>query len=237
MIDYTKLRAQLSPQPMVNGPNTTRLRVGTVTAVNSDGTVDIDLSEATVENVPVLNGVMVFVDSVVQVLVYTGSLLVLGTVAESADNDSTVGGSNSAIQPLVSASSTDALITSVSHTFLAGYAYKISWFWAGQINGGTPPFAAYSRIRRSSTSGTAIDEALATTIASTTAITRIQGSVIVKCTVADTTQTIALCGGFLSAGSPTSIDVEAASTRRTRLIVKRIGTAAKYASYPEIPTA
>jgi hypothetical protein len=236
-VDYTKLREALSPLPQISGDEKTSMRVAEVTAINSaDGTVDVLLSETAVENVPVLDSVVVFVGSIVQMLTYRGSMLVIGTVAVTADNDSTIGGSNTPQQPLVSSANTDALITAVTHEFIVGYAYEISWFWAAQINNGTSPFVAYSRLRRLNTSGTPIEETLHTAIVGSN-ITRVQGSVFVKCSVATTTQTIALCGGFGTNGSPTSIDLEAASTRRTRLHVKRVGTADKYSGYLEVPTA
>lgn len=236
MIDFTALNLKLNPQPQLGGADELRLRVGVVTVVNSNGTVDLTLAETEVTAIPVLNGVPLFVGSVVQLLTYRGALLVLGTVAEAADEDSSVAFSTTPIQPLVSASASDGSIITVSHAFKVGYAYEIGWEWCAQLNGGTSPFAPYSRIRRASATGTVIED-LITHAAVTTNFIKMRGSVIVKCTVANTTQTIVLCGGYSSSGAPTSMDVEATSTRRTRLTVRRIGTATKYSGALEVPTA
>lgn len=236
MIDYTKLLEKLAPTSEVGVEPKLRLRVGTVVAVNSNGTLDVAVDEVTVPSVPVLGGILTPVNSAVQILVQQGSMLVIGTVAANADADQSNAFSTTPIQPLVSAASTDALITSVSHTFKAGYGYKISWKWTAQFAGGTSPFAPYSKIRRSNASGTVIDDAGASIGLSTNFMIMV-GHTYLKCTVADTTQTIALIGGYSGTGGPTSMDVEAASTRRTSLTVKRVGTAARYSGALEVPTA
>jgi hypothetical protein len=144
--------------------------------------------------------------------------------------------STSPIQPLVSAANTDTVIATVSASFKQGYAYEISHEWTAQFTGGTSPFSAFSKIRRTNAAGTVIDDMGGTT-ATTTNFCRMRGSVVVKCTAGNTTQTIALVGGFSTTGSPTSMDVEAASTRRTRLSVRVIGYAADHSGALEVPTA
>jgi hypothetical protein len=236
MTDYTRLLQKILPQPEVGSTPQLRLRSAVVAAVNSDGTVDLTVSEVEVPDVPVLNGVIVAVGSVVQVLVQQGAMLVLGTTANAASLDSSVAFSTSAITPLVSAANTNASIITLSHAFKAGFAYRISWTWCAQFTGGTSPFVPFTKIARSSASGTAIDDIGGGT-AITTNFHRMDGSTVVKCTSANTTQTIVLIGGFSTTGSPTSMDVEAASTRRTRLEIQRIGTATKYSGALEVPTA
>ena len=78
-VDLTTLRRKLIPE--TDGQDPARLRVGTVTAVNSDGTVDVTLNGTAVANVPVLDSADgLDTDVVVQMLGYRGSLLVLGPV-------------------------------------------------------------------------------------------------------------------------------------------------------------
>jgi hypothetical protein len=143
--------------------------------------------------------------------------------------------SSTPIQPLVSAASTDTLITSVAVDFEAGFAYEITYGWRAQFTGGTSPFQAYAKIRRLNAAGTVIHDPGGTACITTNFVS-IDGRCYVECTTADTTQTIALIGGFGSSGSPTSVDVEASSTARTYLVVKKCGIAGEYAAL-EVPTA
>lgn len=151
-------------------------------------------------------------------------------------DDQSVSISATAIAPLVSATNTDAVITSVSHAFKTGYAYLISWSWAAQVNGGTSPFVTYTKLRRANAAGTEI-RGIETTTCITTNIMDVNGWTVVKCTGGNTTQTVALIGGLGTSGSPTSLDVEAATTRPTILRVERIGTASQYSGAREIPTS
>jgi hypothetical protein len=77
MIDYTKLLKKISPK--IDGESTTRLRTAVVNTVNSDGTVDILMPGGTsIPSVPRLAESAVQVGAVVQVIVFRGSLLVIG---------------------------------------------------------------------------------------------------------------------------------------------------------------
>lgn len=79
MIDYTKLRKKLIPEP--DGESNLILRTATVDVVNSDGTVDLLMSSGVlIPGVPRLAGAYAPEDAVVQVLSLRGSLLVLGAV-------------------------------------------------------------------------------------------------------------------------------------------------------------
>jgi len=171
-------------------------------------------------------------------VVSAGGIITAAHVNDITDwlNDRSITLSSTPIQPLVSASGTDTLITTVTHDFVDEFAYEISYSWCCQFTGGTSPFNAFSKIRRTNASGTVIYDP-GGVAAITTNFVHIQGSVIVKVTAGNTTQTLALIGGFSTSGSPTSIDVEAASTRRTRLEVKRVATAAEYSTALELPTA
>lgn len=75
-IDLSKIKKKLNP-PM-DGQDALRLSVATVINIESDSTVDIDLNGATVFDVPILGSPAMTVGSVVQLLRYRGSLLVLG---------------------------------------------------------------------------------------------------------------------------------------------------------------
>lgn len=79
MIDYTKLRQKLNPETQIGGDPGLQIRVGVIQAIASDGTVTLTLSGVNVPGVSVLNGAIFAVGSVVQVLSFRGSMLVLGT--------------------------------------------------------------------------------------------------------------------------------------------------------------
>lgn len=83
-INLSKIKKKLNPEP--DGQGLLRLQTATVTAIASDGTVDISLNGATVADVPVLGSARFVSGQAVQVLSYRGSLLVLG-------------GSGKAVQP------------------------------------------------------------------------------------------------------------------------------------------
>lgn len=77
MIDFTKLREKLDPDP--GGEDQLRIRSATVQTMNADGTVDILLSGVTVPGVPRLDqGGWLATGAVVQVLTLRGAYLILG---------------------------------------------------------------------------------------------------------------------------------------------------------------
>lgn len=105
MIDYTKLRKKLNPEPEISGDPGVRLRTGTVSAVDSDGTVTLLMGGATVPDVPVLGRAAFAVGTIVQVLSFRGGLLVLGASNVVAS------------QPVeASGSTTNGTTTSTSYT-------------------------------------------------------------------------------------------------------------------------
>lgn len=67
--------------PAIDGQDVARLRTATVVSVNANGTLNLTLNGTTVSSVPRLAGAFALAGSVVQVLSYRGSLLVLGAVA------------------------------------------------------------------------------------------------------------------------------------------------------------
>jgi hypothetical protein len=86
VIDYTRLRKKLIPEP--DGEPHIVMRTGTISQVNANGTVDLQMSDGTiVPGVSRLVGAYTPVGAVVQVLSFRGSLLVIGG---SATNSSQV---------------------------------------------------------------------------------------------------------------------------------------------------
>lgn len=64
--------------PDTDGESPVRHRTGIVSAVNADGTIDLDLGGTVVPGVSVLDGVSVVAGDVVQVAAWAGDLLILG---------------------------------------------------------------------------------------------------------------------------------------------------------------
>lgn len=172
---------------------------------------------------------------VAELPVEVGDLVTADLLEEIAGLTSYTSFVTTPIQPLVSAAGTDTLITTVTVDFISGYAYEVFYTFPVQFTGGTSPFNAYAKIRRTNAAGTVIHDP-GGTAAVTTNFVQVVGECMLKCTAGDTTQTLALIGGFSTSGSPTSMDVEAASTRRAQLRVKRVGYAEEYDAL-EVPTA
>lgn len=117
MIDYTKLKQKLVPEP--DGQDVLRLRVATVSAIGAtSGLVDITLSGVLVEDVPVLGSALFTVGSVVQVLSYRGSLLIIGSAGPAAARPVQASGS---ITEGTTASS--AWVNSLTTTGIHGVAF------------------------------------------------------------------------------------------------------------------
>lgn len=81
MIDYTKILEKLNPSS--DGEDYLRLRSGIVMAINTDGTVDVQISGVTIVGVQRIADASLAVGAVVQILSYRGGLLVLGRTASS----------------------------------------------------------------------------------------------------------------------------------------------------------
>lgn len=85
MIDYTKLLEKISPKP--DGEDKLRLRTGTVTTANADGTLDITMSDGVL--LPGVNKLATAhapAGAVVQIIVFRGAMLVIGAVASSTSS-------------------------------------------------------------------------------------------------------------------------------------------------------
>lgn len=81
----SKIRRQLLGEQ--DGQDVTRLRVGIVTAVNTDGTCDVTISGTTVPGVPRLVEASVSIGSIVQMISYRGSLLIIGRAASGVQSN------------------------------------------------------------------------------------------------------------------------------------------------------
>lgn len=89
MLDYTNLLKKLVPED--DGEDFLRLRVGTVNAVNANGTLDITMSSGViVPSVPKLATAYAPVGAVVQMISFRGSLMVIGAVGSGAANGAMV---------------------------------------------------------------------------------------------------------------------------------------------------
>jgi hypothetical protein len=85
MIDYLKLLDKINPRP--DGEDKIRLRTGTVTTVNADGTLDITMSDGVLlPNVNKLATAYAPAGAVVQIIVFRGAMLVIGAVGTAAVN-------------------------------------------------------------------------------------------------------------------------------------------------------
>lgn len=123
--DFTNLIRKIVPDP--GGEDVLKLRVGILSAVNSDGTADIYLSGVLVEDVPRLQGVTAQQGALVQVLSYRGSLLIIG---QSAETGATAGAGlwTRVRSTSSSASMTTSLatvLTTTGTTFLRNRVYEI----------------------------------------------------------------------------------------------------------------
>jgi hypothetical protein len=155
-IDLSQIKKKLTgPQ---DGQDVVRLRVGTVSAVNSDGTVDVTISGIVVPSVPRLQGAVVAVGAVVQLTSYRGSLMVLGLVA--TDDVATYGN-----EPFVRASATSdssaitsteaVVLTLASRTYKSGRAYII-WAGGGQAYSANSAFSSWNVKKGTTTAGATV---------------------------------------------------------------------------------
>lgn len=123
MIDYTKLRKKLVPEP--DGQDVLKLRTATVTAIDSStGATTITMSDgAVVANVPVLGGAVFAVGSVVQVLSYRGSMLIIGgsggVSSQPVELNTTVAGNGT----ITSTGFTNAVTPQTGVTAIFGVAF------------------------------------------------------------------------------------------------------------------
>jgi hypothetical protein len=151
MIDYTRLRKKLIPEP--DGEPHIVMRTGTISQVNANGTVDLLMSDGTiVPGVSRLANVAVWVGLVVQILSFRGSLLVLGSSAQSA-----AGASPGRVATTTRTADSSAVAgvetvsDSVTAYLVAGSRYRIRWTAA--VNSTVSADTAFVRIREDNLAG------------------------------------------------------------------------------------
>jgi hypothetical protein len=142
------------------------------------------------------------------------------------------------INSLVTATGTDGVVLTLSNfPFKAGYAYEIDYFFRCQASGGTAPYDIGSRLRRASVSGTIFHDN-GNTAQGTGNFGSVLGRCVVKCTTADTTQTVVLVAQFVgTGGGGNRLDIENASSSRSRMYIRKIGLATDFTDALEMPTA
>lgn len=123
-----------------DGQDVARLRTGVISAVNTNGTVDVTLSGVTVAGVPYLVGAGVAVGAIVQMLSYRGSLLVLGTSAGSSQAPSGWSLYLDADQSGTT-SATGVEYMSVNLPNAGTYVYDVLWVVTNTTNASAPGFA------------------------------------------------------------------------------------------------
>lgn len=124
-----------------DGQDVARLRTGVISAVNTNGTVDVTLSGVTVAGVPHLMSAGIEVGTIVQLLSYRGSLLVLGT---SAGSGQSIGGSwydEVDTNPAGTTSTTGTAYMSVTLPGPGTYAFSVHLLFTLTTATGVPGFA------------------------------------------------------------------------------------------------
>jgi hypothetical protein len=126
MLDYTKILKKLTPDR--DGEPHTHLRVGVVNAVNSNGTVDVLMSGTVViPGVPRLNSARVAVGTVVQMISFRGSLLVLGPSASGMAGPSQRVATTVITSPSGTFTTTATQVASVTAPLVAGSIYRVTF--------------------------------------------------------------------------------------------------------------
>lgn len=143
-IDLSKIKTKLNP-PM-DGQDVLRLRTATVAARDSStGRVSITLNGATITDVPALGDAAFSVGTIVQVLSYRGSMLIIGgsSVATAQPVEATGNTSNGTT---TSTSYTNTLTTTGIHgvAFIAPASGKVQFI--GRSSGGSSTVGQYAQI-------------------------------------------------------------------------------------------
>jgi len=156
MIDYTKLRKKLDPEPQIGGDPGLRLRAGVVTAMNTvNGTATISMIGATISDVPVLNGSSLAVNAVVQVLSHRGGLLILGPVGYLGQSTGLgVITGDTAVADSAAIGVETIINTVPSTTYYVGRVYRVTVLGHVQVSVG--PNRAALRIHKTNVAGTEI---------------------------------------------------------------------------------
>jgi hypothetical protein len=134
MIDYTKLVEKLTPT--LDAEDTLRLRVGTVTTVNANGTLDITMSSGIlVPGVPKLATAYAPAGSVVQMISFRGSLMAIGATGS--------GGANGAMVKTGTTSTGPSAATSFTTVVAFGVTFPAAPNVHLNLNSGAGPTAGW----------------------------------------------------------------------------------------------
>lgn len=185
--------------PAIDGTDVLRLRTGVVSAVNSDGTCDVVISGATVAAVPRLMEASVAVSTVVQMLSYRGSLLIIGRSAsggQSAGLGLWARGQATSNTGTITTSLTSLSLVTNTVTFVKNRVYEI------KTHGGVQSTATgYADLRAyRSAAATQIGEFFRYPITATGVAINATGSGLYFTTAANVSGAVALYGSF-SAGN------------------------------------
>lgn len=122
MLDYTRMVKKLNPTR--DGEPYTSMRTGIVDAINSDGTLDIEMSSGViVPDVPRLDTVNVAVGSVIHMISFRGSLLVIGRTSSAGGR--IIAYASDTTDGTAGASGVEVSIIQVTGTLQNGRAYRV----------------------------------------------------------------------------------------------------------------
>ncbi len=150
MIDMTRLREKLIPEP--DGDSPLALRTAVVSAVNANGTLDVLLSSTLLQNVPRLASVSVAVGDTVQMIVQLGDKLIIGFTARTSPSRVSNRIATTARTSDSAAVSAETTVDTVTASLVAGRIYKVTW--DGAYTGSVAADTAFARLREDSSSGT-----------------------------------------------------------------------------------
>lgn len=143
--------------------------------------------------------------------------------------------------PLSSTAGVDGEIVSGLFEFVAGYAYRVDWFFRFTLTGtGTNCRGAICRFHRANSTGTLLHSS-GYVDADTFGIDKMhQGSFLLKCTGVNKTQTISMCAqfsGVATGGTITAVNTASGATSPSRFTIERIGVADNHTGAMEVPTS
>lgn len=139
---------------------------------------------------------------------------------------------------LVTAANVDASIITVSATFKNGYAYRISYHFRTQHNGGAgPSYVCGPKLKRVNASGTTFYSPGSLACIGTNFMGHHGHCEVKNTSGADHTQTVVLTGSMSTTGGATSMDIEGSAQSPTTICVEVLGLASQYPGAIEVPTA
>lgn len=224
-IDYTKMLRRLFPEDEQDGASNLTMRVGTVDALNSDGTVDVIISGLVFPGIRKLSGAIFPVGAQVQIISYRGSLLIIGSVATSLA-PSFPSGAVSTATATESVTSEEIISTISNFVFRAGWAYA-AWCRCA-VYADAAGRLAHFRLRKTNLSGADFGEYGRMECVGTGAGQGIQVNAMIpllRSATTDLTATVVLT----AAASAGTINVWAGTGSPRYLMITPLGPASQYA--------